>query len=198
MIALQIVLLIIAYIIGSIPFSFIVARSVKGVDLRYVGEGNVGARNVWHVVGKGWGILAGVLDFSKGFFVFLLVHFVSDSMLLAWLAGVSVVIGHGFPLFLRGLGGKGAATATGFLFGMYPLLVICSSFLTLIIFVFSKNFHVALTLGISSFVVLGLPLAGKKLQEIAVVTGFLLLLGLKRIIDQPHMKEITEQSGWEQ
>ncbi len=198
MITLQIILLLIAYLIGSIPFSFIIARTVKGVDLRYIGEGNVGARNVWHVVGKGWGILAGILDFSKGLFVFLIIHLISDSIFLLWLGGIFVVIGHGFPLFLKGLGGKGAATATGFLFGMYPLLVICSSLLTLVIFLLSKNFHVALTLGMSSFVILGLPLAGKKLEEIAVVTGFLLLLGLKRIIDQPHMKRITEESGWEQ
>ena len=198
MITLQIIFLLTAYLIGSIPFSFIIAKSVKGVDLRYVGEGNVGARNVWHVVGKEWGILAGLLDFSKGFFVFLLIRFLSDSMLLIWLAGISVVIGHGFPIFLKGLGGKGAATATGFLFGMYPLLAICSSILTLVIFVISKNFHLSLILGISSFVMVGLPLAGKRIPEIATVTGFLLLLGLKRIIDQPHMKRITEQSGWEQ
>jgi len=50
--------------LGSIPFSYIVAKKIKGVDIRVVGEGNVGGRNVWHVVGKKYGAIAGGLDFT--------------------------------------------------------------------------------------------------------------------------------------
>ena len=55
---------VLAYFLGSIPFSYIIAKKVKGIDIRVTGEGNVGGRNVWHLVGKKYGILAGFLDIS--------------------------------------------------------------------------------------------------------------------------------------
>ena len=57
---------VITYLLGSIPFSFLIAYYIKGIDLRFTGEGNVGARNVWHLVGKKYGILAALLDAGKG------------------------------------------------------------------------------------------------------------------------------------
>ncbi len=58
---------ILSYLLGSIPFSYIIAKKVKGIDIRVTGEGNVGGRNFWHLVGKKYGILAGFLDISKGY-----------------------------------------------------------------------------------------------------------------------------------
>ena len=95
------VIILCAYLIGSIPFSQIITRWRAGLDLRAVGEGNVGSRNVWHVVGPRWGVLAAALDGVKGF----LVCWAASALTTASpadvaLAGVAVILGHQFSLFL--------------------------------------------------------------------------------------------------
>lgn len=197
MILENITLFLLSYLIGAIPFSFIIAKQIKGADLRYIGEGNVGARNVWHVVGKKWGIIAALLDTSKGLLVFLLTHWLSASLLVTWMAGVCVIVGHDFPIFLKGLGGKGAASAMGFLLGMYPLPILCCGLVMLFVYLITKNFHITVSVGMASLVLIWLPVFKTKLVEIIFVVIFLLLLGVKRLIDEPHMKRIRTQSGWE-
>lgn len=185
-----------SYLIGSIPFSYLVAKIVKGVDIRVVGEGNVGARNVWHVVGKKYGLIAGLLDFMKG----LVVYFIGLSLNLSphwiWLCGFSVVLGHGFPIFLKGRGGKGAACAMGFLMGMQPLLILVSGTIVGVVYFPFHRFHLAIGIGMGSIPILWKILPKKSWEEVAVVTSFLLFLGLKRLIDEPHMRRIKQVSGW--
>jgi len=77
-----------SYFLGSIPFSYIIARLVKGVDLRVVGEGNVGARNVWHVIGKRYGVFAGTLDVGKGLAAYFIGYFLGLGPVWIWLCGV--------------------------------------------------------------------------------------------------------------
>ncbi|MBN1555689.1 MAG: glycerol-3-phosphate 1-O-acyltransferase PlsY [Phycisphaerae bacterium] len=116
------------YFIGSIPFGVLIARS-RGVNLRQVGSGNVGATNVVRSVGRGWGYLCFLLDLLKGF-----VPSLTTGLLLgacaatpdaarqgAWLAvGAACVAGHVFPVWLTFRGGKGVATSLGVVLGMYP------------------------------------------------------------------------------
>ena len=104
--------LLAAYLLGSIPFSYIVARQ-RGVDVRTVGSGNVGATNVMRSVGRGAGLLAFVLDFLKGSAATALALKVSGGSVVPSLAAVVAVLGHMFPIWLRGQGGKGVATGAG-------------------------------------------------------------------------------------
>ncbi len=98
------------YLIGSIPFSYLLARS-KGIDLRTVGSGNVGATNVGRVLGRRYWALALVLDLGKG----LLTAWLAGLWgLPPWLAGLAV-IGHDWSIFLHFTGGKGVATTLGVL-----------------------------------------------------------------------------------
>jgi len=113
---------IFSYLLGSIPFSYIIAKKVKGIDIRVTGEGNVGGRNVWHLVGKKYGILAGFLDISKGYGAYWIGYLLGLSPWWIWLCGFCVVLGHNFPVFLKGRGGKGIAAAMGFLLGIQPLV----------------------------------------------------------------------------
>jgi glycerol-3-phosphate acyltransferase PlsY len=185
-----------SYLLGSIPFSYIVARVVKGVDIRIVGEGNVGGRNVWHVVGKSYGILAGFLDFVKGIGAFGLGYLFGLDSLWIWICGFFAVIGHCFPIFLKGRGGKGAATAMGFLFAMQPIVISISGALMGVSYVIFRNFHISISLGMASIPVLWKFAFGKTWTETAVLLAFLLFLGLKRVIDEPYMRRIKTESGW--
>jgi len=118
------ILVILAYLIGSIPFSYILARWVKGVDLRKIGSGNLGATNVSRGLGSGYGLLVLVLDTAKGFLpVYFMVDLNSgawsnDLLMIAISAGV--VVGHIFPIYLGFRGGKGAASGLGSCFAMIP------------------------------------------------------------------------------
>jgi glycerol-3-phosphate acyltransferase PlsY len=195
--ALRIVLgCIFSYFIGSIPFSYIVARKVKGVDLRLVGEGNVGGRNVWHVVGKKYGAIAGFLDVCKGLMAYWLGFLLGLMPWYIWLCGFFVVLGHGFPIFLKGRGGKGAASAMGFLLAMQPLIIVISGLLIAALYLPFRRFHLAISVGMASIPILWWAVLKKPWPELAILLSFLLFLGLKRIIDEPYMRRIKQQSGW--
>ncbi len=130
-------LLIGAYLIGSIPFSWIVMRLFKKVDIRAVGSGNVGATNVLRNAGKRAGLLALILDGLKGWVVVLVAKAVVNSAVWPlgvngatatdspsfWvgLAALVVVVGHMFPVWLGFRGGKGVATGAGAYLGIDPL-----------------------------------------------------------------------------
>lgn len=125
--------MLMGYLAGSIPFALLLGWS-RGVDIRTVGSGNVGATNVGRTLGKKWGVVCLLLDVSKGLGPVLIAGWwlnllsatnppASES--LAWLAvGVAAVLGHIFPIWLKFKGGKGVATALGVLLGFWPLLTI--------------------------------------------------------------------------
>jgi glycerol-3-phosphate acyltransferase PlsY len=112
-----------AYIIGSIPASFIIAKAWKGIDIRQHGSGNPGATNVFRVAGPLPGIVAFIADFIKGLVpVLLALRFSGQSPVLVPMAvGLCAVIGHMFTVFLHFKGGKGVATGAGVFCALLPL-----------------------------------------------------------------------------
>ncbi|MCF6157710.1 MAG: glycerol-3-phosphate 1-O-acyltransferase PlsY [wastewater metagenome] len=121
---------IISYCIGSIPFGFLIAKGVKGIDIRQHGSGNPGATNVGRVVGRPYGIIVFILDMVKGFLpVFLFDRLVSGygHNLLLILCGLGAICGHTFPVFLRFKGGKAAATGCGVFLWLAPLSLFISA-----------------------------------------------------------------------
>ncbi len=193
---IYITVFLVSYFIGSIPFAFIIAKIVKGVDIRYTGEGNVGSRNVLHTVGKPYGILVGVLDFLKGVIVALLCISLNFPFSLTVVAGFGVVIGHDFPVFLKFKGGKGMAAALGFLSVLFPMPTFSALFLMLILFSFRRYFHFAAGIGMGSLPILWMPIFKNSLKEIIFTICYLSFLGVKRLIDEPHMRSVKEESGW--
>src|SRR4051812_25221208 len=116
-------LLVGAYLIGSIPFSYLVARA-RGVDLRKVGSGNVGGANVWRACGFGPFVVAAALDILKGYLPTLAgLWLFPDRPTIVLLVGIAAILGHTFPIFLNFKGGKAVATSTGVLVAFTPLLV---------------------------------------------------------------------------
>jgi glycerol-3-phosphate acyltransferase PlsY len=109
-----------AYLLGSIPFSFLVARH-EGVDVRAVGSGNVGATNVLRNVGRAAGLLAFALDFAKGSAATWLARETIGGYVFPSAAAVVAVLGHMHPVWLRFRGGKGVATGAGAFLPIAPL-----------------------------------------------------------------------------
>ncbi|MEM8712686.1 MAG: glycerol-3-phosphate 1-O-acyltransferase PlsY [Planctomycetota bacterium] len=119
-----------SYLLGAVPFGLVMARAIKGVDLRQVGSGNIGATNAMRVLGKPLGLVAFLLDFAKGLVPTLLLAPIASELngevpLLAQsLAGVCAVLGHCFPIYLRFQGGKGVATGCGAIVGVDPMVFV--------------------------------------------------------------------------
>jgi acyl phosphate:glycerol-3-phosphate acyltransferase len=113
------ILLIISYVIGGIPFGYIVARLVRGLDIRQHGSGNIGATNVVRVIGKKWGIFVFFLDLLKGVSApALMAVYGSLESSLIIICSIVVVCGHNWTIFLKFKGGKGVATSLGAVIAM--------------------------------------------------------------------------------
>jgi glycerol-3-phosphate acyltransferase PlsY len=137
-----------AYLIGSLPFGFITAKLVSGEDIRVLGSGNIGATNVSRVLGAKWGILVLILDALKGLLpVWGLPLTVLNSddpnfLHLRVACGVATIVGHMFPCYLGFKGGKGVATALGVVlilgpwatlaaFVTFAVVVVCTRYVSL-------------------------------------------------------------------
>jgi acyl phosphate:glycerol-3-phosphate acyltransferase len=102
------------YVLGSIPFGYLLVRARSGRDVRAMGSGNIGATNVARTAGWSIGIATLVLDAAKGFFaVWLAGHFSDGNIRFMMYAGLAAILGHVFPVWLKFSGGKGVATALG-------------------------------------------------------------------------------------
>ena len=114
-----------AYLIGAVPFGLLIARA-RGVDIRQVGSGNIGATNVFRCVGKSWGILTFVCDLLKGFLpsfglpLAARLAGMDTGAGLAVTCGCLAVVGHNWPVYAGFKGGKGVATSAGALLGIAP------------------------------------------------------------------------------
>lgn len=114
------VLILVSYVIGSVPTGYLLGK-LRGVDVRMVGSGNVGATNVARAVGKSQGVITLIADAAKGYLpVLVALHLGQDSLTLA-LTAIAAFLGHLYPVFLKFLGGKGVATGFGALLALAPL-----------------------------------------------------------------------------
>jgi glycerol-3-phosphate acyltransferase PlsY len=121
--SLTVLLLIVAaYLIGSVPFALILARRMGTADLRRIGSGNLGAANVLRTSGVRAGVTVMLLDIAKGAGSVMLVQRFDGGAVTA-AAGLAAIVGHVFPVWLRFRGGKGVATACGVFSVLTPLAV---------------------------------------------------------------------------
>lgn len=112
--------IIAAYILGSIPTSYLAGRW-RGIDLREHGSKNLGATNVWRVLGPAFAIPVGLFDVAKGTVAALVLgRLVGPEPWMPLVTGMAAILGHVFTVFLRFKGGKGVATAAGVLLGVAP------------------------------------------------------------------------------
>lgn len=132
-----IILLFVSFIIGSIPFGIIIAKA-KGVDLKKVGSGNIGATNVLRSLGKWPAILTLLGDILKGTLVIAIGRYLEVGAFYEGLIGISAILGHNFSLFLSFTGGKGVATSIGVLIFYIPQVAIVTILLWLFVVFISR------------------------------------------------------------
>ena len=109
-----------AYLLGSIPSAYLVARVAAGVDIRQLGNGNMGAKNTFKSLGWLPGLVVVSADMGKGALAMAMARHFELPEIILMLAGVCVVLGHDFPLFLRFRDGQGMATIVGVLGVLFP------------------------------------------------------------------------------
>ena len=165
-----------AYVAGSIPFGMLLARA-KGIDLRQVGSGNIGATNVARAMGKGWAVAVLAADAAKGFVpVWLGRRFGLPPKVIA-AAGGAAIVGHMFTLFLRGRGGKGVATSLGVALALSPIAAAVGFGAYVVVFATTRLSSLGSLLGVWTFSLLfvlrerpGLPLSALALGGATLVT----------------------------
>ncbi|RXT14044.1 glycerol-3-phosphate 1-O-acyltransferase [Ammoniphilus sp. CFH 90114] len=119
------------YLLGSISFSYLIAKKVAGIDIRHHGSGNAGATNTLRVLGKGPGILVLLLDALKGVSAVWFAHWISGGdHLITALAGAMAIIGHNWPVFFGFKGGKGVATTIGVIASLSFISFLWSALIT--------------------------------------------------------------------
>lgn len=153
------ILVVAGYLAGSVPAGYWLVRATKGVDIRTVGSGNIGATNVWRTFGKQYGLPVMLFDIVKGL-VPALVATLTVSHLAGVVAGAAAMAGHARPLFLKfQKGGKMVATTGGAILGVAPLVGAAAIGVFLIVFLAGR------------YVSLGSIVATASLAPVAVALG---------------------------
>lgn len=174
-----------AYLLGSIPTGYLVAKA-KGVDIRAHGSGNIGATNVFRVLGKPAGIFVLTVDFLKGFLACLLLPTLNLNSqispgapdntqtleILRIIAGIAAILGHNYTCWLKFKGGKGVATTAGVLAAMFPGTFGIALALWLIVFATSKYVSLASIVAAAS-----LPISTWLLGKSPLMIGVAFFMG---------------------
>ena len=133
---MTLLLVLTAYVLGSIPFGYLIVKLKEGRDVRSSGSGNIGATNVLRTAGRSSALLTLLLDATKGYVAVWLAGWIShDAAQTVALAAIAAVLGHLFPAFLKFRGGKGVATVLGvFLYvSPIPILIAAGSFVCVVV-----------------------------------------------------------------
>ena len=135
--------IIMGYLLGSFPSAYIAGRLLRGVDIRGVGDSNMGAANAWRELGARAGIVVLIADVGKGAGAMLIATVIGVPLPALLFTGLAVVAGHNWPLFLGFRGGRGAATTFGVLLTQlpYPMLILLG--VALIPFAITRNVTLA-------------------------------------------------------
>ena len=174
-------IVVLGYLIGSIPTGYLAGRLLRGKDIRQMGDGNMGAQNAVRQLGARVGVIVGLLDAAKGSLTILLAWAAHVPDISLYLAGAAAVIGHNWPVFLGFRGGRGEATTLGILLTLMPLPTIILLVPGLVIAFVTHNVILASALGF-----IPLPLVAWWLHTpgpyIIYALGLLILVALTHLV----------------
>jgi len=136
-----IIAIAIGYLLGSIPCAYIAGRLVKGVDIRQLGGGNMGALNTMREIGTVAGFAVLLADMAKGLLAVLVAQWLGLPLLFVFIVGLTAVVGHSWPVWLRFKGGQGLATTLGVLLALVPIEFAISFAIIVIVVLVTSNFR---------------------------------------------------------
>ena len=184
-------LCLVAFVMGSIPFGFVIGK-LKGVDVRQHGSGNIGATNVSRVLGKKWGALVLLLDALKGALPVLFLKVANYPLEYQVVAGFSAILGHCFSPFLKLRGGKGVATGLGVFLVVSPKVTLIAFLVFLSVFLTTR--YVSLS---SITAALSFPLVFRFLEKPSEFTSVVLFLTAFVVVGKHYQNIIRLIKGEE-
>ena len=172
--------IVIAYLLGSIPCAYIAGRLVKGVDIRQLGGGNVGAVNVMREIGTAAGFTVLFADMAKGLLAVLVAQWLGLPLIWVFIVGFIAVVGHSWPVWLGFKGGQGGATTMGVLLALVPAEFAISFAIIVIVVLVTSNMRLGMGVGFV-FLPLIIWLFGGEVSIIVYSIALPLFGGLKNI-----------------
>lgn len=179
--------ILLGYLIGSTPNAYIIGRLIKGVDIRKLGDGNIGAANAYREIGPRWGIIVLFADMLKGA-IAVLISYLSGSLNIALLTGLAVVVGHNWSIFMKFKGGRGQSTLVGVFTALLPLPMLVLIVISFILNIITRN---TMLVGIILFSPLWLIslIMHKPIELIIFSIGLPCLVGVTHFITTRNLPE---------
>lgn len=197
MVSLTVLCCLVAFVVGGIPFGYLVGRAILKDDIRKHGSGNIGATNVARVIGWKWGSFVLVLDAIKGLLptlgarLLMASRFSEDAAQTATiLAGIAAILGHMYPIWLKLRGGKGVATALGVVLVISPVASLVALILFSIVVGTTKIVAAASIAAAIGFAVTQLILLGSKVFDVAKLPLTLFSIIVPALIVWKHRSNI--------
>ena len=186
-------LVLFGYLLGSIPSAYIAGRLVKGIDIRKVGDGNVGAANAYREIGSKAGMAVLVADVGKGAIAVSITSILASQPVVL-LAGLGVVAGHNWPLYIGFRGGRGESTALGVLSVLLPQPMLILLAVSAVPFFVTRNTMVAGAILFSPLWLVAL-LTGASLALVVYSIGLPCLVGLTHFLTTRHLPEEAKETA---
>jgi glycerol-3-phosphate acyltransferase PlsY len=175
---MKIALIIIScYLLGSVPFGYIVGKLFKKVDIREYGSGNIGATNALRILGPPLASLVVIGDIGKGIFSIYLVQYLNiDNLLILTIAGLAVICGHDWSIFLGFKGGKGVATTLGVVFALNPTISILALIIGGVVVITTRYVSLASIFAVISIFIF--TILFKQPYEYIIFSALIMILGI--------------------
>ncbi len=175
---MKITLIIIScYLLGSIPFGYIVGKLFKKIDIREFGSGNIGATNALRILGPPLASFVVLGDIGKGIFsIYLVQYFNIDNLLILTIAGLAVICGHDWSIFLGFKGGKGIATTFGVVFALNPTISILALIIWGVVVITTRYVSLASIFAVISIFIF--TILFKQPYEYIIFSAIILILGI--------------------
>jgi len=175
---MKIVLIILScYLLGSIPFGYIVGKLFKKIDIREHGSGNIGATNAFRILGPLLASLVVIGDIGKGIFsIYLVQYFNIDNLLILTIAGLAVICGHDWSIFLGFKGGKGIATTFGVMFVLNPTISVLALMIWVVVVITTRYVSLSSIFAVISIFIF--TILFKQPYEYIIFSAIIMILGI--------------------
>jgi glycerol-3-phosphate acyltransferase PlsY len=180
--------LVFAYLLGSMPTAVIVSKRFKGVDIRTIGDGNMGARNTFHSIGPKFGFMVAVIDFGKGALPVLLAYLLGLELGWQFLAGVLAILGHDFPVFANFKGGQGTASSLGTMVVLFPLPTLAGLAVYGGVFLITRKSNLSCSIG--GAIIASILAVSQQWLLLAYAIAVFVFIPVKLFMDSPRRKAI--------